>query len=113
MLEALFDATLVIDDSRQDLGSAEVDADDAFPVQTARLPYWLDGDGREALPRLPGRPREGQGSPGTAPGAAGAGRTGATTPEDPEAETAVELEAADRPGTPLPLRARCDLGCRG
>src|SRR5439155_24844140 len=52
--------SVAVDDPGQDLGAAEIDADDTFPVQSARLPYSLDGDRREAEPRLPGRAREGQ-----------------------------------------------------
>src|SRR5438309_6615679 len=102
MLASPVDAALPVDDPRQDLGAAEVDADDAFPVQTARLPYWLDGDGRKALPRLPGRAREGQGAARAAPRAAAPGpqRTRAPQAEDPQAPPAVELEAANRDRRP-------------
>ena len=72
VLPALLDVSAGVDDPGQDLGAAEVDADDTFSVQTARLPYWLDGDGREALPRLPRRTREGQGA--ARPAAEGAAR---------------------------------------
>ena len=68
MLASLLHVPFPVDDPRKDLGAAEVEADDAFFVQTARLPYWLDADGREALPRLPGRTHQGQG-PAGAPGA--------------------------------------------
>jgi hypothetical protein len=32
------DAAVAVDDSREDLRSAEIDADDVLSVQTARLP---------------------------------------------------------------------------
>ena len=44
MLAALLHVPVPVDDPRKDLGAAEVEADDAFFVQTARLPYWLDAD---------------------------------------------------------------------
>src|SRR3954453_21380974 len=117
----------VVDDPGQDLGTAEIDADDTFSVQSARLPYFLDGDGREALPRLPGRTREGQGAAG--PAAEGAGpqrpraaraaaegagpqRTRPARAEDPQAPAAVELETADRHRPDRAPRRRHGLGHR-
>jgi hypothetical protein len=41
MLAPTLDPAIGEDDAGKDLRAAEVDADDAFPVQTARLPYWL------------------------------------------------------------------------
>src|SRR5436309_8248533 len=41
MLAALLHVPVPVDDPREDLRAAEVEADDAFFVQTARLPYWL------------------------------------------------------------------------
>src|SRR4051794_905626 len=109
MLAPLYHMTVTSDDSGEDLRAAEVDADDAFPVQTARLPYWLDGDGREALPRLPGRTREG---PGAARASAGASRPERGDParatRAPAAPT-LELEAPDRPNAALPDRLDRDL----
>ena len=41
MLAAVLHVPLPVDDPSKDLGAADVDADDAFFVQSARLPYWL------------------------------------------------------------------------
>jgi hypothetical protein len=48
----MLDPAIGEDDAGEDLRAAEVDADDAFPVQTARLPYWLT---EASLARLRGR----------------------------------------------------------
>src|SRR5439155_2645498 len=92
MLPPLVDLTVAIDDTGEDLRGAEVDADDAFSVQTARLPYWLDADGREALPRLQRRAREGQSAARPAADAAGARRPDAEAAPRPQAAPALELE---------------------
>src|SRR5215210_2489116 len=112
MLAPALHVPIPVDHARQDLGPAEVDPDDAFSVQGARLPYFVDGYGREALPRLPRRAHEGQGSAGTAAGSAGPQRPGPTSAEDPEAATAVELEAPDQPRPRLSIRSRARLGDR-
>src|SRR2546425_956291 len=100
------------DDPGQDLGAAEVDADDPFAVQTARLPYSLDGDGREALPRLPGRACEGQGPARAAADASGPKWARAAAAEDPQAAPALELEAPDRRDRARAPRARRRVGDR-
>src|SRR5256714_7495787 len=97
MLAPLLDAAVAIDHAGLDLGAAEVDADDAFSVQTARLPYWLDADRREAVPRLPRRAREGSRAARPAADAAGAERPDAAGTARTPAAPALELEAPHRP----------------
>src|SRR5438132_9151170 len=113
MLAPLLDLTVTIDDAGQDLGAAEVDADDAFSVQTARLPYWLDADGREALPRLPRRARQGESAARPAADAARAERPDAAGAARPPAAPTLELEAPHRADAALAGRADRDLVDRG
>src|SRR5262249_36313445 len=99
ILSPPLDATVTMDDACQDLGAAEVDADDVLSVQGAWLPYSLDGDGREALSRLSRRAHE---RPRSARAAAGAPRS--KRPKRPRPGTAtraapastLELEAPHR-----------------
>src|SRR3954447_9351515 len=113
MLSPLLDLTITIHDARQDLRPAKVDPDDALSVQTARLPYWLDGDGREALSRLPGRAREG---PRSARAPAEPARTerpyAAERPPRAQASPAVELAASPRHRAARARRAAGRLGDR-
>src|ERR1700694_4225058 len=114
MLPAPLHVPFRVNDPCQDLGAAEVDADDTFFAQTARLPYWLDGDGREALPRLPGRTGQGQGAAGAHAGAAARSERAQPTPaQDPPTPPALELEAAHRPWTDRPARRDGGMGNRG
>src|SRR4029077_5321616 len=115
ILPAPLDVSPVVDDPGQDLGAAEIDADDTVSVQSARLPYFLDGDGREALPRLPWWTREGQGAARPAAEGAGPQRTraaGAARAEDPQAAAALELETTDRHRPDRGPRRRHGLGHR-
>src|SRR5207249_4175819 len=105
-----FNPSVAVDDPGQDLGAAEIDADDTFPVQSARLPYSLDGDGREALPRLPGRAREGQGPARAAADASRQEWARAARAESPQATQALELEAPDRSDPARPARAHHRVG---
>src|SRR4051794_5962285 len=105
-----------VDDPREDLRSAEVDADDALSVQTARLPYWLDGDGREALSRLPRGAREGSRSARAAAEPARAERSNAARTAraaDTAAAATLELAAPDRPDAARARRPARRLGDRG
>src|SRR5262249_56714158 len=109
----VLDMPLEADDPGEDLRPAEVDADDAFSVQTARLPYWLDDDGREALPRLPRRAREGTRAARAPAGPAGPERGTHAAPATRAAPApALELEAAQRCGPPRSSRPVRRLGAR-
>src|SRR5207244_4104056 len=85
---------------------------DAFPVQTARLPYFLDGDRRKALSRLPRRAREGPRAAGETRAAPRARRTGAEGAEGPPATAALGLEAPHRRRTAPAPRPDRGLGGR-
>src|SRR5262249_41864678 len=109
VLAVVLDTTVTSDDSRQDLGPAEVDPDDAFSVQSARLPYWLDGDGRKALPRLPRRAREGPRAARAPAEPPRAERAHAARTARPQAAPKVELASPHRRRVARRLRADRDL----